>query len=369
MYSEETLYALALRHCPLIGDIIFRKLVAEVGSAKEVWQLSKSGLKNIFGIGQKISLEIGNDEHLRFAEKELKFCEKNEITINLRHQNNLPTLLNECEDAPAILYQKGIYDSTLKPISIVGTRNITSYGKHFINDFLEEIKSKNILTISGLALGADTEVHLASLGNQIPTVAVLAHGFHTLYPSKNKNLSQTILEENGVLFTEFNSTQKPDRENFIQRNRIVAGLSPATIVVETAFGGGSMSTATFAANYNREVYALPGRISDQYSQGCNQLIFQNKAAVISSISSLADQLGFSRNTATIGTLFPTSEIRIQLSDNQQFILNAIDKTTPISLDELSEKIEIASYKILPDLLQLEISGYIKALSGRQYLAL
>lgn len=369
MYSEETLYAIALRHCPLVGDIIFRKLVGEVGSAKEVWELSKSGLKDIFGIGKKISLEIGNPEHLKFAEKELKFCETNNITINLRHQNNLPTLLNECDDAPAILYQKGKYNPSLKPISIVGTRNITAYGKHFITDFLSEIKSKNILTVSGLALGADTEVHQISLNHQIPTVAILAHGFHTLYPSKNKKLSEKILEENGVLFTEFNSTQKPDRENFIQRNRIVAGLSPATIVVETAFGGGSMSTATFAANYNREVYALPGKISDKYSQGCNQLIFQNKAAIISTISSLAEQLGFSKNSETIGDLFPSSEIRIQLTENQQNILNAIDKTKPISLDELSEKIEIAAYKILPDLLQLEISGYIKALSGRQYVAI
>lgn len=369
MYSEESLYAIALRHCPLIGDIIFRKLVGEVGSAKEVWELSKSGLKDIVGIGKKISLEIGNPEHLKFAEKELKFCENNHITINLRHQNQLPSLLNECEDAPAILYQKGEYNNSLKPVSIVGTRNITSYGKHFITDFLTELQSRNAVTISGLALGIDTEVHQVSLANQIPTIAVLAHGFHTLYPSKNRKLSEKILEENGVLFTEFNSSQKPDRENFIQRNRVVAGLSPATIVVETAFGGGSMSTATFAANYNREVFALPGKITDKYSQGCNQLIFQNKAAVISTISSLAEQLGFSKNNEMIGDLFPSSEIRIQLSDHQQYILNGIDKNIPISIDDLSGKIDVPAYKILPDLLQLEISGYIKALSGRQYLAL
>lgn len=368
MFSEETLYSVALRHCPLIGDIIFRKLVGEVGSAKEVWDLSKSGLKNIFGIGQKISLEIGNSDHLKFAENELKFCEKNDIKINLRHHHDLPSLLNECEDAPAILYQKGNYNTSLKPLSLVGTRNITSYGKHFIDDFLEEVKHKNILTISGLALGVDSEVHQISLANKIPTVAVLAHGFHTLYPSKNKKLSEKILEENGVLFSEFNSSQKPDRENFIQRNRIIAGLSPATIVVETAFGGGSISTATFALNYNRDVFALPGKITDKYSQGCNQLIFQSKAGAISTISSLIEQLGFHGDKEKTGELFPSSEIRIQLSEIQQNILNSIDKNIPISLDELSEKIEIPAYKILPDLLQLEISGYIKALSGRQYLA-
>ncbi len=369
MRSEETLYSIALRHCPLIGDVIFRKLIGEVGSAKEVFELSKSGLQNIFGIGKKISVEIGNTDHLKFAEQEIIFCEKNNIKINLRHLGDLPNLLNECDDAPAVLYQKGDFDSSKKTISIVGTRNLSDYGKNFIQEFLQAIKNDHVMTVSGLALGADAEVHDSSLKNNITTVAVLAHGFHTFYPSKNRKLSEKILEENGVLFTEFNSSQKPDRENFIQRNRIIAGLSPATIVVETAFGGGSISTATFANNYNREVYALPGRIDEKYSQGCNHLISQNKAAVISTILALIEQLGFSNQTEKVGELFPTSELRILLSDHQQSIFNTLDRKKPRSLDEISERLEIPTYKILPDLLQLEISGYIKALSGRQYLAL
>ena len=369
MRSEENLYAIELRHCPLIGDIIFRKLVNEIGSPKEVWELSKSGLQNIFGIGRKIAIEIGNAEHLKFAEKELEFCERNNIKINLRHLGDLPTLLNECEDAPAILYQKGNFDIARKSISIVGTRNISAYGKNFVQEFLEAVKAEKINTISGLALGADTEVHEVSIKNKIPTVAVLAHGFHTLYPSRNRKLSQKILEENGVLLTEFNSSQKPDRENFIQRNRVIAGLSPATIVVETAFGGGSISSATFANNYNREVYALPGRIDEKYSQGCNQLIYQNKAGAISTIPLLIDQLGFHENCEKIGELFPMSEIKVLLPDHQQNILNTLDRKIPFSLDELTQKLEMPTYKILPDLLQLEILGYIKALSGRQYLAI
>ncbi len=369
MFSEEVLYAIALRHCPLIGDVIFRKLIREVGSAQEVWELSKSGLHNIYGIGRRISLEIGNSDHLKFAEKELKFCETNNIKINLRHLNELPELLNECEDAPAILYQKGEFNSTLKSVSIVGTRKITSYGKNFIHDFLADSKGKNMVTVSGLALGVDTEVHEYSIQNNIPTIGVLAHGFHTFYPSKNRKLSERILQENGVLFTEFNSSQKPDRENFIQRNRVIAGLSEATIVVETAFGGGSVSTATFANNYNREVYALPGKITDESSQGCNQLIFQNKAKAISTISGLADQLGFSGAPEKVGELFPFSEISIQVSDNQKNIMKVLDRKKSISLDEISENIGLPTFKILPDLLDLEISGRVKALSGRQYLAI
>jgi DNA processing protein len=367
MFSEEILYSIALRHCPLIGDITFRKLVTEVGSAKNVWELSKAGLKDIYGIGKKISAEIGNPEHLLFAEKELKFCEKHHIKINIRHLGDTPKLLNECEDAPAILYQKGELDSSRNALSAVGTRNVTSYGKEFIADFLPVLKTKNVLTVSGLALGVDTFVHEVSLQNGIPTVAVLAHGFHTLYPSKNKKLSEKILELGGALLTEFNSSQKPDRENFIQRNRIIAGMSSSTIVVETGFGGGSISTATFANNYNRDVFALPGKITDKYSQGCNQLIFQNKATAISDISSLVEQLGYEKEK--ISELFPRSEIKIQLPENQLLILNNLDKSKPLSLDEIAEKIKIPTYKILPELLQLEIYGFIKALSGRQYLAL
>lgn len=368
MFSEETLYSIALRRCPLIGDIVFRKLVREAGSAKEVWELSKTGLKNIHGIGQRISHEIGQDDHLKFAEKELAFCEKNQIKILLRHHNELPTLLAECDDAPAILYQKGDFNPQLTPISIVGTRNMTAYGKAFIHHFLEELPSQPVVTVSGLALGADTEVHHISLEQKIPTAAVLAHGFHMLYPAKNRRLSEKILAENGALFTEFNSSQKPDRENFIQRNRIIAGLSPATIVVETAFGGGSISTATFAHQYNRDVFALPGRITDKYSQGCNQLIQCNKAAVISTVSALKEQLGLNHKE-TIAELFPISELRKQLNDNQIAIINALDKNVAYTLDDISDRMGVASYKILPDLLELEISGYIRALSGRQYLAL
>src|SRR5690606_9626754 len=144
MFSEETLYSIALRHCPLIGDNIFRRLVADAGSAKEVWELSKSGLSNVYRVGKRISQEIGKHEYLGSAEKELAFCEKNKICILLRHQGELPPQLNECEDAPAILYQKGEWKTTLQTLSIVGTRNITSYGKSFINDFLNEIKDHRV---------------------------------------------------------------------------------------------------------------------------------------------------------------------------------------------------------------------------------
>lgn len=369
MFSDEHLYAIALRRCSLIGDISFKKLMDAEGSAENVWKLPKQKLTSIFGFGEKKAVEIGDDKHLKFAEKELKFCEKNSVRILLRHQNELPKLLNECFDAPAILYQKGTFDETKNLLSIVGTRSVTSYGKLFIEDLLEEAKTMNLLTVSGLALGVDSEVHQKSLDKNIPTAAVLAHGFHTLYPSKNRILAEKILENGGALFTEFNTSQKPDRENFIQRNRIIAGLSPATIVVESAFGGGSMSTVTFANSYNRDVYALPGRITDKYSQGCNQVISQHKAATISTIGGLIKNLQINEPTEKTGELFPRSEIRMQLTDEQKIIYDTIKNNPLISLDDISEKTEIPTFKILPILLDIELSGYIRSFSGRQFQAL
>ncbi|WP_370899890.1 DNA-processing protein DprA [Chryseobacterium gossypii] len=369
MISEEHLYAIALRECSLIGDINFSKLIRTFGSAKDVWEKAGKEFSKIGGIGRKIASDIGNPAHLKFAEQELKFCEENNIQIQLRHCNEIPFLLNECDDAPAILYQKGRFDGSLKTISIVGTRNMTPYGKQFISDFFAETKAYKYVSVSGLALGVDKEVHEQSIHHRIPTIAVLAHGFHTLYPSRNKKLAERILQEGGALLTEFNSSQKPDRENFIQRNRIIAGLSPAVIVVETAFGGGSISTAGFANSYNRDVFALPGKITDQYSQGCNQLIVQHKASAISTIKGLIDFLGLRQPEGKIEELFPSCESDIKLSDNQSLIYKCIADHPQISLDDLAEKIELPSYKILPVILDLELLGKVKSFSGRQFTAI
>ena len=369
MFTNEHLYSIALRNCNLIGDMHFYKLVKYLGSAENTWNKAKKEFKNLSGIGSKIIADIGNPEHLKFAEKELQFCEKHSISVLLRHHKQLPYLLDECDDAPAILFSKGKFPEKYHPISIVGTRNMTSYGKDFISDFIREIEKDKIVTVSGLALGVDKEVHELSIVHQLPTIAVLAHGFHTLYPSKNKKLSEKILEDNGVLITEFCTNKKPDRENFIQRNRIIAGISPATIVVETGFSGGSVSTATFANNYNREVYALPGKITDKHSQGCNMLIQQNKANTISTVKSLIDALDIKKTDGKIEELFPISETTILLSPELQSILEIIKEKPNISLDELAEKIETPAHQILPKILELELQGKIRTLSGRQFLAL
>ncbi len=369
MISEEYFYAIALRECNQIGDINFHKLVRTFGSAQETWKRAKKEYKKLEGIGLKTVSDIGNPDHLKFAEEELKFCEKNNVRIRIRHLNEIPFLLNECTDAPAILYQKGNFDDSLQKISIVGTRNMTAYGRQFIEDFFGATQSSHYTSVSGLALGVDKEVHEQSIRSGKPTVAVLAHGFQFLYPSMNKRLSEKILQEGGALLTEFSSSRKPDRENFIQRNRIVAGISPSTIVVETGFGGGSVSTAAFANDYNRDVFALPGKITDIYSQGCNQLIFHNKATAISTVKDLVEMLGFNDPREKIEELFPYSETAIQLTDNQNTIYQSIKENPQISLDDLGQLISVSSHKILPIILELELLGKVKSFSGRQFIAI
>lgn len=369
MFSDEHLYSIALRRCTLVGDLNFQKLVMAAGSAQEAWNGSKEILTTKDGIGQKIIAEIGKDENLKFAEKELEFCLKNNIKILLKHSDAYPKMLAECEDAPAILYLKGNLPENGNWLSIVGTRNATSYGKNFISSLLQEIPGKNSLCIvSGLALGTDAEAHLNALKNSIKTVGVLAHGFHTFYPPKNKRLSEEMLESGGALLTEFNSSQKPDRENFIQRNRIVAALSPATLVVETAYSGGSISTANFALNYNRDVFSLPGRIWDKYSQGCNALIAQNKAAAIVSIPQLLGELNLDAAPATTGSLFSPTETRAALSEAQKLILEKIKATTALTLDDLAVEMGTPGHALLGDLLEMELNEWIRCNSGRQYSA-
>ena len=367
MFQEEHLYSIALRASPLIGDVNFIKLIQATGSAKETWYLSKKLLQKIDGIGAKISSSIGDDTFLKFAEKELEFCLKNNIQIKLRHQKELPKLLSECDDAPAILYQKGNYDDTLTPISIVGTRNITNYGKTFVQELIEVLKDKKVMVISGLALGTDGNAHAEAIKNNIPTMGVLAHGLHLIYPSQHKKMAQEIIEKNGALITEFNSTHKPDREHFLQRNRIIAGFSPITIVVETAYGGGSINTVTYANSYNREVYALPGKITDKYSQGCNLIIAQNKAKILSSFNDILDDLQLNESPIQNANLFNYREIK--LDKDLQPIYNCIHENQPISLDDLSIKLDIPPFKLLPILLELELKSYIKALSGKQFIVI
>ena len=365
MNSEEFLYILALKQCKNIGNINLKKLIKHLGSAKKVWESSPKSLVSVTGIGKSSIQNIGNKELLLSAEKEIRFLEKNQISIISQEHDLYPKHLMNCDDAPVILFYKGNLNPDRNPVSIVGTRKLTVYGKSFIQELTAELASSKVCTISGLALGADSCVHEESLKHDIPTIAILAQSLDKIYPASNKNLAKKILENNGALISEYASFDGMVKENFLQRNRIIAGFSPHLIVVETAYGGGSVTTVTAANQYNRDVFALPGKITDVYSQGCNQLIANNKAETIVDIKTLIKNLDFVPQPE----LFPKEEPRIKLDADKKDhhkILELITENKSTSLDELAEKSDILHHKLLPILLDLEIYGYIKCLSGRQY---
>lgn len=364
MFKKEHLYSVALRASSFVGDVNFMKLIRFFGSAEEAWKCGRASAGKILGIAPKILNSIGSSHNLRRAEQELEFCEAHNINILLRHQNQLPPLLAECHDAPAVLYQKGAYEKQFTPISIVGTRNMTPYGKSFIIALMEALQSQKITVVSGLALGTDGCAHSEALKRGIPTIAVLAHGLQTIYPPQHQKLSSEIIFAQGALLSEFQAGVLPERENFLRRNRIIAGISPLTLVVETAFGGGSMSTVTYANDYNREVFALPGKITDPYSQGCNLMIAQHKAKIVHHVSDIIEELGINKSQINIGMLFENPSVR--LSGLQQKVYEAIAESERISIDDLVDRLGISSSQLLPILLALELQSIIKPLSGGQF---
>ena len=270
--NDQLLYGVALTLVPGIGDVNAKKLVAYCGGAEAVFKEKKKNLLHISGIGERTVESIASQNVLSRAEKELLFAERNNIRVLYYLNQDYPKRLQHCYDSPIILYCKGNTDlNASKVVGVVGTRNVTDYGRNIVDKLVQDLIEDNVMIVSGLAYGVDTCAHKAALNNLL-TAAVLAHGFQTIYPSVNMSLARKMLEDGGCLLTEFISGTEPDRENFPKRNRIVAGMIDCLVVVESASKGGALITADIANTYDRDVFAFPGRIGDLYSQGCNMII-------------------------------------------------------------------------------------------------
>ena len=276
--TTELFYQLGLTLVPNIGDVHAKILVQYFGDASSIFKAKQSALDKIDGIGEvrAKSIKQFNDFHL--AEEELKFIEKYKIKTLFLTDTDYPQRLLNCYDSPTLLFYKGTADLNIsKIVGIVGTRNYTDYGKQFTEKLVKDLAAQQILIVSGLALGIDSFAHKAALKNNLSTVGVVGHGLDKIYPSVNTNLAKDMIKHDGGLLSEFFSGTKPDKHNFPLRNRIVAGLCDATVVIETNIKGGSMITAKLADAYNRDVFAVPGRTTDNKSSGCNHLIKNNKA--------------------------------------------------------------------------------------------
>ena len=363
--NEQLLYQIALTCIPKVGDVTAKKLIAYCGSAASVFNESVKTLEKIPGIGEINARAILNNksEAIIRAEEELKFIHNHQITTHFYLNDDYPNALKHCEDGPILIYSKGeIKFNQNYVISIVGTRMATDYGKEFCDNLVKDLKAHHPIIVSGLAYGIDVCAHKSALSNNLPTIGVMAHGLDRVYPSQHSNIAHQMLE-NGGLITSYKSNTNPDRENFPKRNRIVAGISEATIVIESSKKGGSLITAELANSYNRDVFALPGKITDTQSEGCNWLIKTNKAHLIQSVKDIEYIMGWEakkQKEKLQPNLFES------LTEEQKLVAEILSQNGKTTIDEIALKAKLPMSKTTTLLLDLEFSGKVKSLPGKTY---
>lgn len=363
--SGQLLYNIAITSIPNIGDVTAKKLIAYCGSSAQVFKEKKGVLEKIPGIGSINANNIIKHKAaaLLKAETEVAFVAQNNITPLFYLDSAYPKRLLHCEDGPVLLYAKGGADyNAQRVISVVGTRKATEYGKDFCEQLLADLAIHQPLIVSGLAYGIDVCAHKAAIKNNLPTVGVLAHGLDRLYPAQNKNVALQMLD-NGALLSDYKSGSNPDRENFPKRNRIVAGMADLTIVIESSKKGGSLITAHLANDYNRDVFALPGRLGDSQSEGCNNLIKSHKAALIQSAKDIEYVMGWERKKKAINT---QTQLFVTLTPEQKILTNLLSAQDKIGIDELSLLAKMPMSQTTSLLLGLEFEGIIKSLPGKMY---
>ena len=364
MLEEELLYTLALQRVKGIGDIIAKKLISHCGSPKNVLKEKKQILEKVNGIGAFTIKHLFDKENLIEAEKELNYILKNAIEVNYFLNDNYPKKLKHCIDAPILIFKKGCIKIDERPIiSIVGTRKITSYGRLFCEKLIEELEEYNPIIVSGFAYGVDICAHRAAVKNKLQTIGVLAHGFEEMYPKTHVKYVNQVCE-NGGFITDFWHNEKLVRENFLKRNRIVAGISDATIIVESAEKGGSLVTADIANSYNRDVFAVPGRTTDNFSKGCNDLIKRNKAAILNSSQDLIEMLNWQLKEQQLKVV--QKQLFVELNKEEQLVYDFLHKNGKQLLDEIAINCELTIHKITTLLFNLEMKGVVKPLPGKLF---
>lgn len=364
MMNDDLLYQLALTRVPNIGDVHAKVLATFYGNAHAVFKASRKELERIEGIGSIRAASIKKYNDFKTCEDEITFISRYNITPLFITDDNYPKRLLNCYDSPALLFYRGTADlNTSKIISVVGTRNNTSYGKQVCEDLLHALSDLKILVVSGLAFGVDTIAHRSALKNNLSTIAVLAHGLDMIYPSQNKSLARQMTGQGGLL-TDFCSNTNPDRQNFPRRNRIVAGLCDALIVIESARSGGSIITAELANSYNKDVFAFPGKTTDTKSVGCNFLIRNNKASLITCADDLLDIMNWREKQKPV--IKKQRELFVELSEEEKIITALFARKEILGIDELYLESNLSSSTVASALLMLEMEGIITALPGKMY---
>ncbi len=357
---------LALALIPGIGANTARALLTRCPSVPEIFTLRRRELESVPGIGALLASRILKADTFRRAEEELRFIEKECLTCRFLFDDDYPEVLAQCPDAPVILFQRGEFpEPGSRLLSIVGTRNPTTHGKQVTRSLIAELAEKGlpVVIVSGLAYGIDVQAHLAALETGLKTIAVLGHGFHTIYPAAHRQIAGRIAGQ-GCLLSDFFSNNLPEPKNFIRRNRIIAGLGEGTLVVESGIKGGAMVTAEMAGSYDREVMAIPGRPDDFMSKGCNFIIRTNQASLVENGSDVAYVLGWDRESAPKPTREP---MLFEHLDPDELIVYNLVSESGLSVDQLSRLSGVPVQRLAFILLNLEFKGFIRAVPGSMYI--
>lgn len=361
--EENLLYKVAITKIPLVGAVTAKNLISYCGGVEAVFKAKKKALTKIPGIGAQTADNILKQNVLKEAEKELNFIDQNGIQPIFYLDKNFPRRLKPYNDCPVMLYYKGTANlNANRIIGIVGTRKPTVQGIAACEELVEGLKPYNPLIISGLAYGVDVTAHKKCVDIGVPTVGVLGHGLGRIYPASHRNVAHEMTQ-NGGLLSEYTSQVGPDREHFPMRNRIVAGLCDALIVVETAARGGSMITAQQANNYNKDVFAIPGRVKDKNSIGCNKLIKEHRANLYESPEDIAYVLHW--EYAEDGQPVQ-KKLFVDLTEKEKVIIDLLQEEDEAGIDKLSFKSKIPNSEMASLLLELEFKGMLKTLPGKRY---
>lgn len=364
MNENQLYYTLALQKTVGVGFVLGRRLVEEFGSAEEVFLRKRKELIRIEGINDKLLNNLENKSMFHDAEKELIQLQSNRWVATCINEEKYPKLLRECVDAPLVLFSSKELDwNNERIISIVGSRQATTRGVEFCNTLLEDLKEYNPIIVSGYAYGIDITSHKGALDKGLQTIGVLGHGLNQLYPSEHAKYVGKMNDSGGFI-TEFWSSDTFNRENFIKRNRIIAGLSKATIVIESAFKGGSLNTVRFANEYNREVYAVPGRVSDLMSRGCNDLIKSNRAAMLTDANDLIKGLNWEKRIKKQKKI--QTELSLVLTSDERSVYEAFRNEEKEFVEILAEESSIPIFRLTTVLLNLEVKGLVRPLPGNYY---
>ena len=378
--EDQLRYTIALMGIKGVGSILARHLIDAFGSAQAVLEANDTALLQISRVGQAIIEQRRDPRLMQRADAEIQFMHAHHIQPLIFGQCpqqddqatplSYPHRLSECQDAPTLLFKLGSANLESKHIvSIVGTRSCSQYGRDMVNRFVAELKEAlpDLVIVSGLALGIDVSAHKAALEHGVPTVGVVAHGLDRIYPYIHKGIAREMVQQGGAIVTEYTTGTEPERHFFLARNRIIAGLSDAVIVVESKDKGGSLVTASIALDYNRDVFAFPGRVGDSRSEGCNRLIRLNRAGLITCAQDFIEAMSWSTPSAkqkSIQHSIPFEEEN--LSRNARLIIDALRDRGDLLLSQLSEATGLDHATLYEELLDLEMDGKIRSTPGGLY---